>query len=144
MTTQVTWDTNGFARGFPHHDGFLEGVLVSETGQELHLALRSSDGERRVLTLRRVVALRVDDFRGGNIVHNLRLTPASSLVGDAEVHRMVVDLLELDPTRLSADTSVFRLESSIGAGVVAVCGGVEISEPGSTLSITRRLDPHQG
>jgi hypothetical protein len=73
---QVVCDGNGFVRGFPYHDGRLDGVLVSDCGTEVCLALRDTADGRRVLTLRHVSALHVDGFRQGNIVLNLRTVPA--------------------------------------------------------------------
>jgi hypothetical protein len=136
MTTPVSCDENGFVRGFPYHDGTFDGVLTGAGGGEVHLALRSSQGERRVLTLRRVVAFHVEGFREANIVLNLRLLPAGRVVDDAVVGQLLADRLFLDAKNLTADTSVFLLESSFGAEVVAVCGVVEISESGVRLALS--------
>ncbi|WP_157758521.1 hypothetical protein [Cystobacter fuscus] len=135
MTSRLSCDENGFLKGFPYHDGFLDGVLAG--GTEVHLALRSSRSERRVLTLRRVVMFHVEGFREGNIVLNLRLLRADQVASDAEVRRILADRLFFDPAKLGADSSVFLLEASFGAEVVAICGEVEISEVGVTLALSR-------
>ncbi|HEU5154339.1 MAG TPA: hypothetical protein VFU03_06395 [Gemmatimonadales bacterium] len=88
------------------------------------------------MTLRRVVAFHVEGFREENIVLNLRLLPAGRVVDDAVVGRLLADRLFLDAKNLTTDTSVFLLESSFGAEVVAVCGVVEISEIGVRLSLS--------
>ena len=134
---RVSCDEKGFVMGFPYHDGFLDGVLTSNAGEEVHLALRSSGGERRVLTLRHVVALHIEGFREGNILLNLRMLSAGRVAGDAEVQRILSERLFLDPAKLRADATVFLLESSFGADVVAICSEVEISEVGVMLTISR-------
>ncbi len=51
---KVTCDSNGFVRGFAHHDGSLDGVLTTSDGGKLdaHLALRPLSGPPLVLTLK--------------------------------------------------------------------------------------------
>jgi hypothetical protein len=136
--SRVSCDDNGFLRGFHYHDGFLDGVLARSDGSEVHLGLRSCEGERRVLTLRSVVALHVEGFREGNIVLNLRILPGARVVGDAELREILAERLFLDPANLNTDANVFLLESSIGADVIAVCGEAEISEIGVTLVLSNK------
>ena len=103
----------------------------------MHLALRSTEGQCRVLTLRQVAALHVEGFREGNIVLNMRLFPAKGAAIDAEVRAILADRLFLDPAKLNEDSSVFLLESSFGADVVAICGSVEVSEIGMKFALSR-------
>ena len=129
-------DENGFVRGFAHHDGHLEGVVTNGLAKEAHLAIRSTSGEQRVLSLRQVAALDVEGFREGNIIQNLRLLPAAKAAADREVRRWLDERLYLDATKLAVDAFVFILESSYGARVVAVCGGVDVSDAGATLGVS--------
>ena len=133
--TRVTCDENGLVRGFSYHDGFLDGVLVGDGGI-VYLALRAQSGERRVLTLTGVTALSVDAFREGNIVLDLRVLPATAGAADAEIAQLLADRLYLAPASLAATSVVFRLVSSFGAEVLAVCAEVEISAAGATLTPT--------
>ncbi len=128
-------DEYGRVTGFPYHDGFLDGVLAR--GRDVHLALRSTEGQCRVLTLRQVAALHVEGFREGNIVLNMRLLPAKGAAVDAEVRAVLADRLFLDPAKLDEDSNVFLLESSFGADVVAICGSVEVSEIGVEFALSR-------
>lgn len=134
-SSSLTCDENGYVKGFAYHDGFLEGVLAA--GPDVHLALRSTGHEYRVVTLRQVVAFQVEGFREGNIVLNLRLLPASRAVADAEVRSLLADRLFLEPAKLSGDAHVFQLEASFGADIIAVCGGAEVSEAGVRLALSR-------
>ena len=136
MMHSVSSDENGFLRGFPYHDGFLDGMITDDATKEVHLALRSSSGERRVLRLRHVEALHVDGFREGNIVSNLRMLPAARAAGDVQVRGMLAERLFLDAANLRPDTVVFWLESSFGAEVVAVCAEVAVSEAGATFALS--------
>jgi len=126
-------DESGFVRGFAHHDGYLEGVLTDDVAKEAHLAIRSTSGERRVLTLRGVTALDVSGFREGNIIQNLRMWSAAKAAGDPEVRRSLDERLYLDATKLPPNASVFILESSFGANLIAVCAELFVSEVGTTL-----------
>lgn len=134
--TPVKCDENGFVRGFPHHDGRLDGVLTDDVAKEAHLAIRSVDGERRVLALRGVVALHVEGFREGNILSNLRLLTLPQVLLDEELRRLFDERLFIDVTTLRPDVVVFVVESSFGADVLAVCGGVHVSEPGARLVLS--------
>jgi hypothetical protein len=97
---RVVCDGNGFVRGFPYHDGRLDGVLVSDCGTEVCLALRDTADGRRVLTLRHVSALHVDGFRQGNIVLNLRTVAADQVGCDEELSRIVRERLFIKPETL--------------------------------------------
>jgi len=132
--SQITCDQDGFVRGFPYHDGFLDGVLASNGGKEVHLALRAASGEQRVLTLRRVTALHVEGFREGNIVLNMRMLPAGRLASEEEVRCLLADRLLVNAANLPEDVMVFVLESSFGAEVVAICYGAEVEEGSLALS----------
>jgi len=134
--SRVSYDENGFLRGFPYHDGFLDGLLADDVSTDVHLTLRATSGERRVLTLRHVKALDVQGFREGNIILNLRVLPTARITSDAEILRMLADRLFLGPANLSADTMVFRLESSFGADILAICDDVEVSESGRRLTLS--------
>ena len=131
---QVVCDGNGFVRGFPYHDGRLDGVLVSDCGTEVCLALRDRADGRRVLTLRHVSALHVDGFRQGNIVLNLRTVPADQVGCDEELSRIVRERLFIKPETLPQDATLFLLESSFGAEVVAIYRDLEINEGRWVLS----------
>jgi hypothetical protein len=48
------------------HDGFVDGVLLSKS--DARILLRTVNGDRFTLILNELEALRVDDFRKGNIV----------------------------------------------------------------------------
>jgi hypothetical protein len=135
MAKRLSCDENGMLVGFPHHDGSLDGVLMS--GTDAHLALRSSQGEPRVLTLRRVSSLHVGDFCQGNIVGSLWLFRGDQLAHRAHVQRALMEKLQLDAGKLAPTDMVFLLDSSYGADVVAVCGEVEVSEAGVTLARSR-------
>lgn len=134
--TPVTCDENGFVRGFPHHDGRLDGVLTDDVSKQAHLAIRSVDGERRVLALRGVVALHIEGFREGNIVSSLRLLTPPQVLLDGELRRLFDERLFIDVAKLQSDVSVFVVESSFGADVLAVCGSVDVSEPGVTFVLS--------
>ena len=135
VSSLLSCDESGRVRGFSYHDGFLDGVLAG--GPEVHLALRSTEGHCRVLTLRQVAALHVEGFREGNIVLNMRLLPAKGAAIDAEVRAALASRLFLDPAKLDTDSNVFLLESSFGADVVAICGSAEVSEIGVKLTLSR-------
>jgi hypothetical protein len=132
---RITWDANGFARGFPYHDGFLDGILVSESGSEASLALRSTQGERRILTLRGVVALDMGGFREGNIILNIRMVPSARAAAVPELRKLLSDRLLLDAVTRAPNAVVFLLEPSYGAEVVAVCAEADISESGATMRV---------
>jgi hypothetical protein len=135
MNSPLQFDQNGLVRGFPYHDGFLDGVLTGTTNGEVHLALRSSQQDRRVLTLRRVSALHVEGFREGNIVLNLWLLPKERLLKNAEIVRLLAERLDVDASKLASDAIVFRLDASFGADVLAVCGEAEISGVGARIAV---------
>ena len=121
-------DENGFVRGFPYHDGFLDGILVEDGGKKLHLSLRAASGERNILTLQRVMTFHVENFREGNVVLNLRILSPDRVLNDKDIRHALMDRVFLDAANLPDDAVVFLLESSFGAEVLAVCHGVEVSQ----------------
>src|SRR5688572_13067177 len=131
----VSSDDNGVLRGFSYHDGYLDGVLVSDGGTTANLALRSSAGELRVLALRGLVALDVSNFREGNLVLNIRLLPAARIAGIDDVRTLLAERLFIEPAGIPTDAAIFLLESSFGADVVAICRDVQISEVRATQAL---------
>lgn len=131
MTSPLT-DEHGFVRGFPYHDGFLDGVLVD--GREARFALRDLEGTRRVFSLRDIRCLCMDEFRQGNIVADLRVISVVQARENPTVCKLLADRLYLDPMTLDPSLRIFSLECSYGAEVIAVCGEVDISEAGVTLT----------
>ena len=130
----ITYDEDGFVRGFSYHDGFLEGVLTEDGRKQVHLALRAVSGERNLLTLRHVIAFHTGNFREGNIVLNLRMLSPDRASKDGEIRRSLMDRVLLDVGTLPHDSMIFLLEASFGAEVLAVCREVEVSEGGLALS----------
>jgi hypothetical protein len=123
--SRFSTDENGTIRGFAYHDGFLDGVALAPNQAQLHL--RSSTGTKRVLTLRGVKALDVQQLREGNIVNTMRVLPAESFESNAEVKRNVSGRLFLES--VPTDCVVFQLDCSYGADVIAICHEVVISDP---------------
>jgi hypothetical protein len=109
--TRLTCDERGMVVGFAHHDGTLDGVLID--GSDVHIALRSSSGDRRVLTLRGVTTLELGGFREGNIVAYMFMS------------------------RTADDAVVFSIDSSYGAELRATCRDAEISDTGVTLGLVQ-------
>jgi hypothetical protein len=134
MMHQVVCDENGFVRGVPYHDGFLVGILVAD--EEVHLALRSAQGERRVLTLHGVGGLCVNGFREGNIVLNIRVLEVASALADPGIREAVVEKLYVDLVKTAAGFKLFLLESSIGADIIALCSDVTVGESGGMLGLS--------
>jgi len=134
MYSIVSCDESGYPRGFSHHDGFLDGVLA--VGSDVLLSIRSIDEESRVVALRDVRALHVQAFRQGNIVLSLRLVPPSVVASDPEIRRMLSERLFLDSSDMTGAATVFRLEASYGADIIAVCGAVEVSEARERLMVS--------
>ena len=120
-----TLDENGYVCGFPYHDGDLDGVLLGPN-DTVHLALRSVDGERRILTLLGVTQLSVDDFARGNSVADLRLQPASQLREEEALHRILAQRTFLDPDHVPEQKMIFMLETSYGADIIAICDGIDV------------------
>jgi len=133
--TSVTLDERGWVRGFPYHDGFLDGLVIDEAAAEVLIALRDISGQRRVLVLQRVMHLHVKDLREGNVVSDLWGLTAQQAAASTAVLRALKDHFGVDPSKLSSDSLVFRLDSSFGADVLAICGGLVISNAGTRLGI---------
>lgn len=129
---RVTTDEHGFARGFSYHDGFLDGVVVNDAGTEAHLAIRSLAGERRVLTLRGLVALKLANFRQGNIISTICILRRDR--ADDTRHRELTELLGGYP---STGAQVLLLCSSYGAALAAAFDEADISDPGVSLALAR-------
>ncbi|NUP98160.1 MAG: hypothetical protein HUU28_18545 [Planctomycetaceae bacterium] len=131
---KIQSDEHGRVIGFPYHDGDLEGVLCD--GKTVHLALRSVGGERRVLSLRGVKHLAVDEFWLGNIVLVMFLSDlAQRCAGSDEFARQAAADWRIELGERSSGLLGFVLLSSYGATVRAVCDDAEVSEPGVTLSV---------
>jgi hypothetical protein len=144
VSTPLRWDEDGFARGVPYHDGALDGVVTDGAARQVHLAIRSTTGERRVLTLRGVLGLRVDGFREGNIVLNIRRVPAAALAADDDMRHLVTEHLSLDATALPPTVMLLVLESSFGAHVIAACHDVDCSDPDARLVVAPPLSHPPG
>lgn len=132
--TRVQTDAHGLLVGFSHHDGFIDGLLTDAGAKRVDIALRSSSGDRRLLTLRGVTAMHVGGFREGNIVARLRLLPIARAAADEGLCAWLVERLYVDPATLSASTLVFVVEASYGAELIALCEEVDVGEPGSALT----------
>jgi len=135
--SQVSYDEDGFVRGFPYHDGELNGILTGVKG-DAYIAFASSQGEARVLRLCGLKALHVGNFLQGNIILDMRVYPAARARGDAEIERRLMERLFLGVSSLSDDALVFVLDSSYGADVIAVCQGLEVFE--GRLSLVRSYE----
>jgi hypothetical protein len=86
--------------------------------------------------LRGVVALHVEGFREGNIISSLRLLTLPQVLLDGELRRLFAERLFIEVATLQSDVVVFVVESSFGADVLAICGGVDVSEPGARLVLS--------
>jgi hypothetical protein len=62
------------------HDGFVDGVFISDS--TVRIFLRSVTGEQFTLMLNEVDALRVNDFKKGNIIFELRFLSPDQLDAD--------------------------------------------------------------
>jgi hypothetical protein len=121
--TPLIRDATGIVRGFAYHDGFLDGIAVSD--RDAQLSIRSVDGERRVVALHGVAHLKLDDFRQGNIISNLWwLTVPEAL----RVEHVARRLTEHFGQNLPVELFVFILDSSYGAELIALCELAEVSE----------------
>jgi hypothetical protein len=116
---------NGLVRGFPYHDGGLDGVVLGPN-EEVHIGLRSVEGERRVLTLTGVKAMAVDEFREGNIVLDISLFAASKLNEHTVLRDVVAQRITIKAELIPVEKVIFWLESSYGADVVAICDAVYV------------------
>ena len=131
---KIQSDEHGRVIGFPYHDGYLDGLLCDVSS--VHLALRSVGGERRVLSLRGVKHLAVDEFWEGNIVLVMFLSPlAQKCAGTDEFARQAPADWRIELGERSAGLLGFVLLSSYGATVRAVCEDADVSEPGVTLAV---------
>ena len=127
----LSCDEHGIATGFSYHDGYLDGVLVAKDGKEARFALRSIEGVRRVLTVRGLVRLQVDNFRQGNIVGTIWTLRGEQASANLEVRRMLIETL--GRPALPDGTLAFMIDTSYGANVIAICSEALVSEPGVTL-----------
>lgn len=121
--SNITCDPDGTVTGFPYHDGQLDGLLVNED-KEVLLAVRSIDGERRLVRLCGVEHLNVDEFRQGNIVVDMYVMSKELLSSSAEFSKLVASKLFIPPDKLSNDSIVFVLQSDYGAEILAICSDV--------------------
>lgn len=127
--TEVSYDEFGYVRGVSFHDDFLDGVCLE--GSNARLLLRTSSGDPWALLVEDVKALRVDNFREGNIVLNLRLVSTERAVADPVLSSMLADKLLLSAQEaLASSPQVFVLESSFGADLVAMCRSIRMVNRG--------------
>lgn len=141
MMSTIDTDALGYVRGFPYHDGWLTGVLLDEDGEaRAHLALRSADGQRRVVTLSGLIALSLEGVREGNIVLSLRCCTKALLSRCPEVASVAEQRLGLTSAQLPEGCLVFVLESSYGADLVAACSEALVSDRGVGMTIVREPD----
>lgn len=122
----IECDPDGMVTGFPYHDGELDGLVVNGHNEVL-LALRSIDGERRLLTLSGLEHLNVDEFRQGNIVTEMYVMSRELLLKHEEFTNLVATKLFLPLDKIRAESIVFVLQSDYGAEIVAVCSDVSVS-----------------
>ena len=135
---KIQTDEHGMVISFPYHDGDLDGVLCE--GTTVHLGLRSVGGERRVLSLRGVKRLAVNEFWEGNCVLDLWLWPLGRPCPvSGELARKFRDKWRLELASLPDELLGFTLSSSYGAEIVAVCEDADISDPGVTLSVVHAI-----
>lgn len=134
--TSLSTDEHGFLIGFPYSDGKLEGVVSNRAAGEMHLALRSSAGQPRVLTMHGVTAFEARELRQGNIVFSIRLLTASEAKSDLAICQELKDRLYKDIETLEPDAIVVELLPSYGADIIAICTGLTVSEEGVTLGVT--------
>jgi hypothetical protein len=123
MSAPLTRDANGIVRGFAYHDGYLDGIAVSD--RCARLTIRSIENEGRVVTLFGVAKLKLDHFREGNIIGDLwwMTVPEALAVGDVARR-----LTEHFGDKLPTEGFVFMLDSSYGADLIAVCERAEVSD----------------
>jgi hypothetical protein len=134
MTAELVYDDEGLVRGFSYHDGYLDGVVLETQGaKSAHLALRSTDGECRVLTLQDLSAFDVQNFREGNIILTMQVLPIGRISERPGADEMIRRRLHIDPERLPTGRLVFLLDASYGADVLGVCGAVSVSGIGATI-----------
>ena len=130
---RVVCDEHGNVRGFRYHDGYLDGVLVSDHDRTVHVALRSIDGERRLLTLHGVTRLHVRNVCEGNIVCDLRMLRADQVAADEAIREQLTARYKVPG--VPDDMVVFEISSSYGAELLAICQEAEISDVGVTLAV---------
>lgn len=123
--TSVRTDAHWRAIGFSHHDGFLDGVVLEDDGRTARLHVRSVAGERHTVKLTDVESLSVDAFRQGNIILTIWCVPASEAVAAGLAERIRARLY-LDAAKLPEGRTVFLLDASYGAEIVAICGHVGV------------------
>lgn len=130
--SNFTYDHDGTVTGFPYHDGHLDGLLITER-EEVVLALRSIDGEHRLLKLSGVQYLDVDEFRQGNIVIDIYVLSKELLSRHEEFSKLVAAKLFVTAEQIRNDSIVFVLQSAYGAEIVAVCSDVNVG-PGRLVA----------
>ncbi len=108
------------------HDGFIDGVLLSDS--EARIFLRTVSGDRFTLALNEVEALRVNDLRQGNIVFEIRfLEPRqldSSFVFElyeySDEHKKTFVLKEWIEKALQNNLTALEITPSYGCTILAV------------------------
>jgi hypothetical protein len=119
------------------HDGYMTGVAVGE--DTATLSLKRADGEAWQVSLTAVQALKMDDFRQGNII--LSLETFSSTPSDVALierlyeaphpsvapkyHDAHVQLISRKMAMIEGgEATLLVLTPSYGADLVALCGAV--------------------
>lgn len=103
----------------------MEAVLLEDDGSTVVLVVRASDAIRRRLVLRQARALQVANLRQGNIILEICLWDAASLLADRpQLVAAVRERLDLEVGALEPTTLVVHLTPTYGADVLAVCGEV--------------------
>lgn len=119
------------------HDGYMTGVAVGENSATL--SLRRADGEAWQVRLTAVQALKMDDFRQGNIILSLetfsgtasdvalieRLYEAPHPSADTKYHDAHFQLVSRKMAAIEGgEATLLVLTPSYGADLVALCGAV--------------------
>lgn len=125
---QAYADEHDQVRGIRYHDGRLVGVTVSEP-QAAILLIQPLGDEPYTLKLVGMTRLAVTDFREGNIIHSMLLVPWERVGLHAGLAPQVQEQFGSPASDGASGRYVFVLVSSYGAGVLAVCDGLELGAP---------------
>lgn len=120
------------------HDAEVRGLLLL-SDRRLLIVLRAVDGLQRYLMLHGVERLKADDFRQGNIVLDITVSPPTSLdikdvadaygvaPSDSSFLPGVMDRLKREGLLL------VRLNPSYGCSLVCVCQGIGMADDITTF-----------
>src|SRR5258707_9845366 len=108
------------------HDGFIDGILLSDTGARIFL--RTVSGDHFTLALNEIDALRVNDLKQGNIVFEVRfLEPRqldSSFVFElyeySDEHKKTFVLKEWIEKAVQKGLTALEITPSYGCTILAV------------------------